>query len=216
MIFLLMRCVIKKSKNIKALQNLALWQVLCLVKGVRKQKNKQGDKKMNNLTETNRKSVKPATTFHNPFWGVSGIQRQINQIMETAAAFADLDNNWLGERVAFEPSCEITEGKTHYLLAMDVPGMKIEDINLQVGNGLLAVKAELKEKQNYRSFYRSFSVPLALKASQVEAEYQDGVLRIAFPKLEEAQAESVKIAKSAGTLVEKVLGKTSKETKKIN
>jgi len=156
---------------------------------------------MNKQIETNRKNAKPLTVFQNPFWGVSGLQRQINQIMDTAASF----------RVAFEPACQITEGKTHYLLTMDVPGMKMEDIHIRVGNGLITVSSEQKEKQGYRSFYRSFSVPLAMKASQVEAEYRDGVLQVAFPKLEETAAESVKITKSTGSLTERVLGKKSKE-----
>ena len=53
---------------------------------------------MNNVTETNRKSATTPAAFLSPFWGVSGVQRQIAQIMDSATAFANLGEQWVAFR----------------------------------------------------------------------------------------------------------------------
>ncbi len=102
---------------------------------------------------------------------------------------------------------DIKEGDNAYTLTIDLPGVKKEDINIDVGNGALTVSAnndvssEEKDKNgNYihrerrsGSFSRTFSVSKELDASKLKASYKDGVLEIVVPKIAEEAEKSTKV-----------------------
>lgn len=89
--------------------------------------------------------------------------------------------------------CDIEENDTHYLLSMDVPGFKKEDIEISLDDQYLVVKAEIKkaphENQNtylrkerfFGTYTRSFYVG-DFDLNCIEAGLHDGVLYISIPK----------------------------------
>ncbi len=96
--------------------------------------------------------------------------------------------------------CDIYEkgGKVH--IELDVPGFKKEDVKVDLDDGILSIEAtkkeetEEKEKNYYRkertfgTFKRSFNVG-NIKESDIDAKFNNGVLRIAFPKEQEKQTK---------------------------
>jgi HSP20 family protein len=87
--------------------------------------------------------------------------------------------------------------------------MKKEDFHVTCDNGVLSITAEREEKKeekdknytrreyNYNSFSRSFTLPEAVRADQVNAKYENGVLQLSLPKKEKATAKpkrEIKIA----------------------
>ena len=107
------------------------------------------------------------------------------------------DRNWMSEI----PPVNIEEKNNEFHVELAVPGMKKEDFQITSENGLLTIKAEREEKKeekeknytrreyNYNSFERSFTLPETVKADQVKAKYEDGLLRLTLPKKEEAKAK---------------------------
>ena len=97
------------------------------------------------------------------------------------------------------PAVNIVEGKDDYVVSLAVPGMKKEDFNIDLDGNMLSIsceKTESKEEKekkftrkeyNYSSFSRSFTLPEQVMTDKIEARYEDGVLKLALPKKEEAK-----------------------------
>ena len=97
--------------------------------------------------------------------------------------------------VDFNPSVNTREGKEAYHIELDLPGIKKEDIDLDIQNNTLTIsgKRELKEQTNkedyykvesaYGSFYRSFTLPENIDIENIKANSKNGVLEITIPKL---------------------------------
>jgi HSP20 family protein len=128
----------------------------------------------------------------------------------------------------FSPASELTEEENHYLLSIDIPGMKKEDIKIEVADGTLVISGERKHERRensnqvhrfekaYGSFKRSFVLPNTINADKVEARYEDGVLELYLPKTEVAQARKIEIQSGKeGGIFDKLLG-SKKDSAKQN
>ncbi|UOF00114.1 Hsp20/alpha crystallin family protein [Bdellovibrio reynosensis] len=106
---------------------------------------------------------------------------------------------------SFSPVCEISEAEEHYLLSVDLPGMKKSDIKIELVDKLLTIsgerKREVSEKKetvqryekSYGFFKRSFTIPSSVDAEKVEARYEDGVLELFIPKAASAKPRQIEI-----------------------
>jgi HSP20 family protein len=106
------------------------------------------------------------------------------------------------------PVVDLEEKDNEVVLNVELPGMTKEDIDLSVENNVLTLKGEKKvdrkegEKESgfYRSeryfgsFERSFTLPAGVQADKAKATFQDGVLRLALPKKEEAKSRKISIS----------------------
>ena len=118
-------------------------------------------------------------------------------------------NNFQDEKTSslsddFSPTINTREGEYAYHIEVDLPGVKKEDINIQVEDNILVVsgerkvKKEMKEENYYKiessfgSFSRSFSLPEEVDVENIHAENEDGVLEVIVPKLESAKVDKVK------------------------
>jgi HSP20 family protein len=105
----------------------------------------------------------------------------------------------------WHPAVDVLESKDAYLIRAELPGMKREDIKVEVKDGKLALSGETKSEKPadgtaYRhvervaaKFWRSFSLPETAKAEGVEATYKDGILEIRVPKAEEIKPRQIEI-----------------------
>jgi HSP20 family protein len=104
-----------------------------------------------------------------------------------------------------KPLLDISETDTAIEVRVDLPGIKSEDVNVEVRNGVLQITGERKEEREEKgktwhhierrtgSFMRSLSLPCAVKEAKVEAAYSNGVLTITLPKAEEAKPHRVPV-----------------------
>lgn len=134
---------------------------------------------------------------------------------ELAQLQADMDRylgrslTWNGrnsrEGADWLPGVDIVEEKDRFLLRSDLPGMKQEDISIQVVDGTLTIAGERKHgleskegrvhrvERSYGTFLRTFTLPAGVDGNKVSATYKDGVLEVALPKRDEVQPKLVKI-----------------------
>lgn len=105
------------------------------------------------------------------------------------------------------PSVDIYEEDNNIILSADLPGLKVEGVNIEVKDNVISIKGEKKEKSetknklyhrvecSYGSFSRSFTLPDNIDEQGINASYNDGVLKISIPKLSEKETkeESKKI-----------------------
>ena len=104
------------------------------------------------------------------------------------------------------PAVDVLESKESYLIRTELPGMKREDIKVEVKDGTLVLSGERKSEKpaegvEYRhaervaaKFWRSFSLPETVKQDAIEATYKDGILEIRVPKAEEAKPRQIEIS----------------------
>lgn len=100
----------------------------------------------------------------------------------------------------FSPNVDIAETEREFELQFHVPGMKKEDINIDIHDDRLTVSGERKisnetKEKNFHSvesyygtFNRSFYLPDTANVEKVDASYRDGILTIVIPK--DAKKES--------------------------
>jgi HSP20 family protein len=106
------------------------------------------------------------------------------------------------------PRVDIYETEDSYVVRADLPGIKKEDIEIDVKDSTLAVRGDKKfdgksDKDNYMrverkygKFVRSFRLSDNVDRSKIEANYKDGVLEINIPKREEAVTKQIKVGVS--------------------
>lgn len=113
----------------------------------------------------------------------------------------------LPERVNWAPEIDVFERDNRLITKIDLPGMKKEDVKVEVTDGQLVVsgerKAETEEKKDnvyrcersYGSFYRSVALPEGAKLEDVKASFADGVLEVSvpLPAIAETKPRTVKI-----------------------
>lgn len=93
---------------------------------------------------------------------------------------------------------DLFEDANNFYARFEVPGVKKEDVKLDLNQKLLTVSVEKREKkgdaeQSY-SLSRSVSVPDSVDAGKIAAKLEDGVLTVTLPKAEERKARSIQIA----------------------
>jgi len=103
------------------------------------------------------------------------------------------------------PALDIAERKDAYLVTVELPGLKPEDLDITMEDGLLTIQGERhfandsseqkfhRVERRYGAFRRSITLPAHVMAEGIEASFEDGVLQILVPKAEEAKAKRVQV-----------------------
>ena len=103
------------------------------------------------------------------------------------------------------PALDIHEDKDNFIVRAELPGMKREDIDVSLHDGALSISGERKLEQKFEEaevyrterffgkFQRTVSLPAAVAADKVKAQYKDGVLTITLPKTEEAKPKQIDV-----------------------
>jgi len=106
------------------------------------------------------------------------------------------------------PRMDVFQKNGNLVIKAEVPGMKKEDIKVEMDNGDLVVsgerksESEVREEDYYRverafgSFYRRLTIPFDVKTEQIKANYKDGVLEIEIPRPAQATPPAKRIAVS--------------------
>ncbi len=115
----------------------------------------------------------------------------------------DWDGSWSSNE--FQAACDVSETADAFEIRMDVPGIKPDDIAIEVTGDIVHIRGarnEQKDEQG-KSFHRmerrsgSFAeavrLPGTVDAEKIEAEFHDGVLTIMLPKAEVSKTRTVKI-----------------------
>lgn len=103
------------------------------------------------------------------------------------------------------PDVDVLEQDNKILVRADLPGMKREDIDVSVRDGMLVLRGQREEEKEVKSetyygseratgkFYRTFGLPEGVSPDEVEASYTDGVLEVSVPKRDAQEPQSVQI-----------------------
>jgi HSP20 family protein len=141
-----------------------------------------------------------------PMYLMESIQDELNKIIKDT--FGELEfPEFSMERVikTWRPAVEMTEKDGKYFLKAELPGIGKDDIDVELRDDYITIKAENKhkteEKQEnlykcelkYGKFLRTISFPSKVNTNEAKAEYKDGILTIEVPKIEEEKEKLTKL-----------------------
>ena len=92
---------------------------------------------------------------------------------------------------------DVLEDENNFYARFEIPGIKKEDVKVDLNDRLLTVTAEKKEKrgevESSTSYTRSISVPDSVNAETIAAKLEDGVLTVTLPKSEERKPRTIQV-----------------------
>ena len=139
-----------------------------------------------------------------PIPSLTSIREEMNRL------FDDFFAGWPEKRRGllegeWAPSVNVAETDENIIVTAELPGVKQDDVDITVADGVLTLKGEKKEEKevkeknyhrierSYGSFQRSVSLPTGVQADKAKATYKDGVLQVTIPKTEEAKPKQIRI-----------------------
>ncbi len=144
---------------------------------------------------------------YDPFRELRSLQDDVNRLFTTSFNRSG-DNELM--RGAWSPSVDIYENKDQIVLEAELPGMRPEDVDISIENNVLTIhgerKFEKKDEQDnfhrversYGSFTRSFTLPPTVTSENVDASFDNGVLKLTMAKREEAKPRRIEIKAGGG------------------
>jgi HSP20 family protein len=173
-----------RAANVAKPWNSVPWQCRCTV-GTSFDRTQKEDETMRALTP----------------WPGTGLRKDMERLFER---FFDPmgDMPALG---AWEPKLDIAETKDGLTVKAEIPGVKQEDIQLSLQDGVLTIKGEKEEEKeekdqhyhrverSYGSFLRSVRLPASVDAGKVTATFKNGVLTVTMPKTAEAKGTTIPV-----------------------
>ena len=141
-----------------------------------------------------------------PFKELENIQKRISKILEEP--FFGLRPKYEEETLLetqWAPAVDVYEDKDNIIINAEIPGVKKEDIKIELTGNQLTISGERKlekeeKKKNYHrierfygNFMRTFTIPDTVQKDKISASYKDGVLKVVLPKAEEAKPKEIKI-----------------------
>lgn len=134
-----------------------------------------------------------------PFNALNQINRELNRF------FDDRPLGQISENSNWSPQVDISETEDSFLVTADMPGVKPEDIEISLHQGVLTLKGERKTEEEVSeanftrrervrgTFYRQFTVPQTADEDTVSAKSNHGVLEITIPKGHKAKPISITV-----------------------
>jgi HSP20 family protein len=135
---------------------------------------------------------------YNPFAELEELREQFNKVFNQVQTRNESD-------VAFIPTVNTREGDDAYYIEVELPGVKKEDISIDVNENTLTISGERKVRDEhkddnfykieslYGKFERSFSLPEDVDSDKIEATSNNGVLEIKIPKVVKVEKTPKKI-----------------------
>jgi HSP20 family protein len=134
------------------------------------------------------------------------IQEKMNRLFEETIHRTEFPDEGL-DAALWSPAADVYETSEEVVLAVELPGVQLEDVHLEALDGKLRVSGVRRAEEGvpprqfvrmeriYGSFSRDFSVPASIDASGIKATLKAGILRVTAPKVERTQAIPVAVKK---------------------
>jgi len=138
-----------------------------------------------------------------PFGRLSNLRDQIDRLFDLS--FPPLTPETFG---GWSPALDVYQDKDNVTVKVELPGLKKEDIDISLHDGVLSISGERKFEQDDQSgqtfrserffgrFQRSVSLPTSVAGDKVSAAYKDGILTVTLPKAEEAKPKQIEVSVS--------------------
>ncbi len=107
---------------------------------------------------------------------------------------------------AIAPAIDVAESEHGYTVKAELPGVKKEDLDVSINDGVLTINAEtryehedkengrvIRQERRFGKYVRSMRLGGEVDESRVAADYTDGVLTLTLPKSEEVKPKKIEV-----------------------
>ncbi|GJQ19696.1 MAG: molecular chaperone [Bacteroidia bacterium] len=141
------------------------------------------------------------TSFPSELWN---IHREFDRLFDSLMRGGIQDDGTFGLSM-WTPPVDIHEKEDEYVVKVELPGVKKDDVKITLESNILTIRGEKKQEteeksenfhrmeRTYGSFQRSFTLPTSVKSDKIDAGYKDGILTITLPKAEEAKPKQIEV-----------------------
>jgi HSP20 family protein len=132
------------------------------------------------------------------------------ELGELRTRFDRMFDEWLdGRERAWTPAIDVVREDGHLVVRADLPGIKPEEVKIEVEDDILTVSGEhaeskeekdksyVRRERRYGSFRRSMALPAGVDPDKIEAKTRDGVVEVTIPLPTAAKKEPVRITPTA-------------------
>jgi HSP20 family protein len=119
----------------------------------------------------------------------------------------DVFGNWTNDTslAQFQPRTDVRENEDGFVIEIELPGLRREEVKVEVNDNILTVTGERKREEErktkgyhhmeryYGTFSRSFNLPGTANTQEVSASLKDGVLELRLPKRVEARTKLIDV-----------------------
>lgn len=146
--------------------------------------------------------------WNDPFEEMRRFRKEMNRLFdaffEKGPLFTEKGISMTEMPMFRQPLFDMRETDSELIASIEIPGVDKKDIQLNITENNLEVKAEkkqetkmekegyLKEERSYKGFYRSVPLPCKIIPEQARATYKDGVLEVIMPKAEKKKIEKAR------------------------
>ena len=139
----------------------------------------------------------------NPMRDMRSLRNEMNRLFEEA--FDEMPLNRWQTSTNWGLAVDVSENDEVFLITASVPGVNPDDIEITISDNVLTIKGEFKSEETieeekyhlrerrYGSFGRSLTLPVAVNADEVDASYENGVLKLEVPKADEVKPRRIQI-----------------------
>lgn len=134
---------------------------------------------------------------------LADLSQELDRLFEAPIAGFNRASQVLG---TWSPALEAFEDKDNFVIKVELPGVKKEDVKVSLENGSLTIAGERRSETKdedaevhhterfYGRFERTLSLPKDIAADRVKAQYQDGILTVTLPKTEQAKPKQIDVS----------------------
>jgi HSP20 family protein len=136
-------------------------------------------------------------------------RRMSRMLDDSASPWALQGENGGAITSAWLPPCDIAEDRDTLRVTLEVPGVRAEDVKVNLESNVLTIRGEKKQvvdekserhhryERSYGVFERSFTLPSTVDADRIQARVENGVLYLEIPKVEKARPREIPVKASA-------------------
>ena len=159
------------------------------------------------------------TPWQTPLRAINEMQKEMNQLFSRFFGEGEqVSNRWLSASQSYVPQIESSVRENMLYVRADLPGIDPKEVEVTVEGNQLTLRGERKAEHegkegnyfhrevHYGSFVRSFTIPEGVKAEEIQAKYQNGVLELSIPLPASVLPKKVNIAVEGQASEQKQLG----------
>lgn len=147
--------------------------------------------------------MKPEVAAGTPFWHLNTLRNEIDRLFEEP--LAELTRGTQQFLGGWLPAVDLYESKDNVIVRAEMPGMKKEEIEINLHEGVLTISGERKADETHKDaevcrserflgrFQRTIALPGSVQADKVTASYKDGILTVTLPKTEESKPRQIEV-----------------------
>lgn len=136
-----------------------------------------------------------------PFQEMLTLREAMNQLFEESV----VNPATVRGAKSYLPALDLSETTNGYTVELAVPGLKAEHLEITVEHNILTIKGEIKRaieetqrqyhrvERRYGAFTRTIGLPSTVQADAIQADLQDGILRLEIPKAEVIKPRKISV-----------------------